>query len=419
MEVSIGVEASARKLVVIRPIIKAGSLAVILAAGIETTVLAQVPGFPTFGQGPQGAPPASFPGATPQFPPVATPAMPAPGAEGSPDQDISFFEPGKLVAQVGDQPIFYGEILGDLNQIVNSEMPDASETLKEARRRQLFQEFLPKMVEQKMVYVDFLLSVPKVEERLPEILEKLEGSFFQSEVPKLMERLKVEDQQAMEEKLREAGTSLRNVKRAWIESQIVSYHLSGKFTEEREVTHDQMLEYYRTHQEAFSFPARVRWEELMVRINGSTDPVVARRTLEEMGNEVVFGAPLDAVARRRSEGSTASQGGLHEWTKETEITDAALKQVLFSIRVGYLSDIIETPQGLWIVRVLEREPASVRAFRDVQTEIIDQIQMDRRKETVRAYLTELRTKVPVWTIMDGDSDSPPEGGPTVNTARRD
>lgn len=374
-----------------------------LAAWAMGTAAAQVPGFPAFGSGPQGPPPATFPGQSPQFPPVATPTMPAFGGEGAIEQDLSFFEPGKLVAQVGDQPIFYGEILGDLNQIVNSEMPDASEALKESRRRQLFGELLPKMVEQKMVYVDFLLSVPKVEERLPDILERLDANFYQSEMPKLMERLEVEDQRTLEEKLRVAGTSLRNVKRAWIESQIVSFHLGSKFVEEREVTHDQMLEYYRNNQEAFSFPARVRWEELVVRLDGSTDPVMARRTLEEMGNEVVFGAPLDAVARRRSQGTTASEGGLHEWTKETEITEQALKQVLFTIRIGFLSDIIETPQGLLIVRVLERESASTRAFRDVQTEIIEKIQLERRRENVRQYLTDLKAKVPVWTILDEET----------------
>ncbi|MCA9107293.1 MAG: peptidyl-prolyl cis-trans isomerase [Planctomycetales bacterium] len=378
--------------------------------GWATITAAQVPGFPAFGQGPQGPPSASFPGARPEVPPVATPSMPTaagPGGPINPEQDISFFEPGKLVARVGDQPVFYGEILGDLNQIVEAEMPTASPVIKEARRQQLFNELLPKIVEQKMVYVDFLQSTPQVEQRLPEIMDRLDSSFYSSELPKLMERLEVEDQRALEEKLRQYGSSLRNVKRAWIESQIVGFFLGNQFTEEREVTHQELLDYYRDHQEKYAFPARVRWEELVVRYDAFADRMDARRALEEMGNEVVFGAPLDAVARRRSQGPTASLGGTREWVKEEDVTDAALRRVLFSIRIGYLSDITETVDGLRIVRVIERESASVKAFRDVQSEITEQIQIDRRKAKINDYLNELKERVPVWTILDEPSESRP------------
>lgn len=335
------------------------------------------------------------------------PTAAGPGGPINPEQDISFFEPGKLVARVGDQPVFYGEILGDLNQIVEAEMPTASPVIKEARRQQLFNELLPKIVEQKMVYVDFLQSTPQVEQRLPEIMDRLDSSFYSSELPKLMERLEVEDQRALEEKLRQYGSSLRNVKRAWIESQIVGFFLGNQFTEEREVTHQELLDYYRDHQEKYAFPARVRWEELVVRYDAFADRMDARRALEEMGNEVVFGAPLDAVARRRSQGPTASLGGTREWVKEEDVTDAALRRVLFSIRIGYLSDITETVDGLRIVRVIERESASVKAFRDVQSEITEQIQIDRRKAKINDYLNELKERVPVWTILDEPSESRP------------
>ena len=395
----------------IRPILVAVALVALGAIRAE----AQVAGFPAFGQGPQGPAANQFPGPGTNLPAVSStlPAQAAPQAPSGQEPEIRFFEPGKLVAQVGDQPVFYGEILGDLNQVVENEMPDASPAIKEARRKQLFMQLLPRIVEQKMVYVDFLKTTPKVDERLPEILDRLEGNFYQSEMPKLMERLKVEDQRSLEEKLRAAGTSLRNIKEAWYESQIVSFHLGSRFTDNKEVTHQEMLDYYRDNQAKFSFPARVRWEELMVRFDNFADPAQARRALEEMGNEVVFGAPLDAVARRRSQGPTAGLGGIREWTKEEDIVDPVLKRVLFTVRVGYLSDIVESTDGLRIVRVLEREAASTKPFRDVQNEITEQIRMDRRKAVVEEYLEQLKERVPVWTILDEEATSGRSSSPAT------
>lgn len=441
-------------------LIGAGTL--LLAVVGPSEAAAQVPGFPAFGQGPQGPPPASLPGSptgslpgsgggfrAPGSPPAPSgPAVPggvgvpiqfgpAPGIPGSPtvpaappappvlpgsDLQLELFEPGKLVAQVGDQPIFYGEILGDLNQIVSREMPDASEFLKDARRKELFGQLLPKMVEQKMVYVDFTRTIPEADKRIPEIEKKLEEGFYGTELPALMKRIGAEDVQQLEEIMRGAGTSLRNVKRSWIEGQIVGFYLSQKFTDDREVTHQEMVDHYREHLSDFAFPARVRWEELMVRIDPNAPPEIALRTIEDMGNEVVFGAPFDAVARRRSQGPTASSGGRHDWTEEGKLEDKELERVLFTMRLDYLSDVIRSADGFRIVRVLEREQGGHRQFRDVQGEIRDAIKANRRKEQVSTYLEELRSNVPVWTILDESTPEPtgalPETAARRNSTRR-
>lgn len=376
---------------------------------------AQMPSFPPFDGRLPPAPGPSFPGqSSPAFSGGTTPVMGAPGNNaGAPTaggaEPQPFFERGKLVAQVGDQPIFYGEILGDLNQIVDREMPDASETLKDARRRELFEMMLPKLVEQKMVYVDFERNLPDLDKRLPEIMDRLEKSFYESEIPKLMKRTGVEDPRQLEARMIEAGTSMRNIKRAWKENQIVGFYLSEKFKEEREVTHEDMVEYYRSHLDKYSFPARVRWEELMVRLDAFPTPEEARRAIESMGNEVVFGAPFDAVARRSSQGSTAAAGGRYDWTNQGSIKDADLDRQLFTIPLGYLSDVVVGPDGFRIVRVLEREPGGHKAFRDVQREIKEAIQKERRQAQINEYLDKLKRDVPVWTIMDGEPQ--PMGSP--------
>ena len=358
-----------------------------MGSGSPVNPIGQDPYFP------RTAAPAGNPNFTP--PPQAAPAPNGVQTE----LPLELFEPGKLVARVGDLPIFYGEILGDLNQIVEQEMPDASDTIKDLRRKQLFRQLLPRMVEQKMVYADFLRNMPD-QSRLPEIMEQLDKGFFDSELANLMEKVGVSSAAELEQKLRSMGSSLRNVRQAWRESQVVGFYIGEKFKDKKEVTHQEMLDYYRDHLAEYEVPARVRWEQLMAGFDQFPNKADARRAIEAMGNEVVFGAPLDAVAKRQSQGPMASLGGQHDWTSQGSLINKQVEGELFRIPLNYLSDIIESEQGFHIVRVKERESAFTRPFVEVQTEIKEQILAADKKAKLKEFLETLEEEIPVWTILE-------------------
>ncbi|MEZ6079527.1 MAG: peptidylprolyl isomerase [Pirellulaceae bacterium] len=56
----------------------------------------------------------------------------------------------------------------------------------------------------------------------------------------------------------------------------------------------------------------------------------AEARIRELGNEVFFGKPFEAVAKQSSEGYTASDGGVYDWTtqgslKSKELDHAAVR----------------------------------------------------------------------------------------------
>lgn len=361
-------------------------------------------GVPAANGGPFFPRPNSTPvgGSFGQTPPLQTSPAATPAVQET--LDFELFEPGKLVAKVGDLPIFYGDVLGDLNQIVEQEMPDASNTLKDLRRKELFQQLLPRLIEQKTVYADFLRTMPD-QSRLTEINKQLDQGFYDSEMSRLMEKLDVPTPKEFDEKLKSMGTSSRNVRQAWRESQIVGFYLGEKFKEEREVTHQEMLDYYRDHIEDYTKPARVKWEQLMVRFDRFPSKVEARNAIIAMGNRVVFGAPLEAIAKRESQGPMAANGGQYEWTDAGSIEDKQLEQQLFTLRIQYLSDIIESAEGFHIVRVQEREAQVTRPFVEIQSDIKAQILAEDRKAKVDEFLETLKTEIPVWTLFDDEAEA--------------
>ena len=131
----------------------------------------------------------------------------------------------------------------------------------------------------------------------------------------------------------------------------------------------------------------------------------ALRTIEEMGNRVVYGARFDAVAKRESHGPNAADGGQYDWTSLDSLANKSIEKQLFKLPLRYLSDIIQTDDGYHIVRVQQREPGVAQPFVEVQTEIKTQILAADRKTKVDDFLETLQEEIPVWTIFDDEADA--------------
>jgi parvulin-like peptidyl-prolyl isomerase len=125
-----------------------------------------------------------------------------------------------------------------------------------------------------------------------------------------------------------------------------------------------------------------------------------------MGNAVWNGqASFAEVARERSQGPTAAQGGLRDWTSRGSLTSEEMDAAIFTLPVGQMSRIIEGPTGFHIVRVVERHEPTTKPFTEAQVEIREKIRKRKVDEQVKAFVAKLRATTPVWTIFDGP---PPE-----------
>jgi parvulin-like peptidyl-prolyl isomerase len=115
------------------------------------------------------------------------------------------------------------------------------------------------------------------------------------------------------------------------------------------------------------------------------------------------------VAKSRSEGPTASSGGVYDWTTKGSLALKKIDEAIFTLPVGELSAIIEDGDALHIVRVTERQEAGRTPFIEAQVEIRQKLVDQKRKAAVDEYLAKLRARTPVWTVFDdpsGDANSP-------------
>ena len=309
------------------------------------------------------------------------------------------FEPGKVLAIVGGEPIFVGDLLFDANQFLEKNAPGAPESARAELRPQIIQRMLPSYINQRLLLIDVKNGLPP-EADFDEIVENASKEFDKSALANLMEMAGANTPAEFDAQLRAQGSSLRTMRISWTTTQFVRAMMLDKVRSDVDVSHRELLDYYREHLDDYKNVARSKWEQIMVRFDRFESKDAARQAIVELGDKVVFGASLDGVAKKHSHGYAAHAGGQHDWTTRDSLVLKEIDHAIFTLPVGKLSDVIESKRGYHIVRVVERDDESVTSFRDAQIEIKKKIEGNRRVAAYESYLADLKRRIPVEIVED-------------------
>ena len=107
------------------------------------------------------------------------------------DESAVAFEAGKVVAIVGGEPIFVGDMLFEINQIVERYIKKAPEEVKARERQKMISQILPKFVEAKLLYHGMLSELPEGVD-IDEVLQQAASEFDSKAMPRMMESAGVE-----------------------------------------------------------------------------------------------------------------------------------------------------------------------------------------------------------------------------------
>jgi parvulin-like peptidyl-prolyl isomerase len=313
----------------------------------------------------------------------------------------------QMIARFNNQIVLACEVLWRVNHTIEVNQEKIPADQVDIVREQLLKRELAGLLDRKLIYDEFHRNVPP--ENLPRLQENLLEPFQEKEMPDLMKQLKVDTQRDLEQELARLGSSLADARRSFNERVIASEWIRSKVKVNEEVTPDEMLEYYQAHLSDYEYPAQARWEELMVRTERFADPRDAWAELAHMGNEVfrrnaarpVVGPAFAEVARAKSDGFTAEEGGLHDWTSKGALKATAIDRALFSLQIGQTSPILTSDEGFHIVRVLERKEAGREPFTEVQGKIRERLKEERFQAGIEQYLSKLRQDASIWTVYTG------------------
>ncbi len=325
----------------------------------------------------------------------------------------------KVVARIrNSEVILAGDIMPRVEEAFKHVSPHYDPAMHEQLREHLLRQLLQDVIDRKLIVADVKKGIPS--DKLPEFQKHIEQHFTRNVLPALMKEAKVKTEREFAEELKKRGSTLESVKQEFIEQALYQEWMKKEATDDEEVTHEEMLRYYYEHFDEYKYAAKARFETLHASFKKHRDRHEAWRLICALGNEVLRGRAFAEVAKSRSEGLHADRGGAWDWTTVGSLRSKTLDAAVFSQPVGTLGNVLEDKSGFTIVRVIERQEAGVKSFRDTQAEIRMKIKEERaekhRKEAVEKFLATNRPSA--WTIFDETPAVEQATAPSKQPARR-
>lgn len=146
--------------------------------------------------------------------------------------------------------------------------------------------------------------------------------------------------------------------------------------------------YYRLHPEAFDRPESRRLRHILITFDSSKGKNKATRLLDELRHKLRSAEQFAAAALTHSQCPTAMEGGLLGVVKRQQLY-AELEPSAFALNAGDISEVLESPVGLHLLRCDEILPSGMLLFAEVSAQIIERLTDKRRRDAQREWIKAL------------------------------
>jgi len=177
-----------------------------------------------------------------------------------------------------------------------------------------------------------------------------------------------------------------------------------QFAQQVVVEEADMERFYRRHLDRFDIPEQVRAAHILLRLATDAGEIMRqqkRQLAEKILAEAKAGKDFAQLARQYSDdpGSAGKGGDLGYFPRGTMVT--AFEEAAFSLRPGEVSDIVETPFGLHIIKCDGRIEAGIQPL----SEVADQVKAAVISEKSRAIAFEKAMDAYNVNRKDGNLDA--------------
>jgi parvulin-like peptidyl-prolyl isomerase len=190
-----------------------------------------------------------------------------------------------------------------------------------------------------------------------------------------------------------------------------------------EPSDEQVRAYYEQNQEGFTQPPAIRTSHILIKFPGNPrdpgyvppgDDVKAglKKQAEAVLAMVEGGADFAETAKTHSQGPRAPNGGDLDFNPRGQMVPE-YDNVAWAMKVGEISDIVETVFGYHIIKVTDTREGTVQPFEEVGDSIRQQMTQERFAAALTNLLEQLRKDAKIEIVGAAAPAAPPVSIPST------
>jgi peptidyl-prolyl cis-trans isomerase C len=160
-----------------------------------------------------------------------------------------------------------------------------------------------------------------------------------------------------------------------------------------EVSDAEAKAFYDENKEDFNMPEEVQASHILIKVAPTATPeekAAAKAKIDGLLKKAKAGGDFTALAKENSEDPSAkvNSGDLGFFDKGKmvkEFSDAA-----FAMKVGQVSDVVETQFGYHIIKVTDHKPGGMTSFDKAKPDIVKQLQDKKKNEKFKQLIESVK-----------------------------
>ena len=160
------------------------------------------------------------------------------------------------------------------------------------------------------------------------------------------------------------------------------------------VTKKEIDEYYKAHKDEYNAPPEVRLQQILLLTPAEASPQDVeqiRERAEQIRGAIEQGEDFNAMVKNYSQDATAATGGDMGVFRQGELF-SALDEAAFTLMVGEVSPVIQTPKGFHIIRVLDKKDRKQMTEEERRDEIDALLYNQKVESAIKKWIKELKKK---------------------------
>ncbi|MGD0627164.1 MAG: peptidylprolyl isomerase [Thermodesulfobacteriota bacterium] len=160
------------------------------------------------------------------------------------------------------------------------------------------------------------------------------------------------------------------------------------------IKEEDLRKTYSQNLKGYTDPLEVKVQQIFLPIpQWATEEQITtiRKEAQSILGKARQGEDFAQLAVNYSKGPEASEGGVLGFFKPKELRPE-LEEAAFKLKPGELSDLIKSPEGFHILRVMERKGGEPKPFAEVQDKIRDEMVQAEGERQFREWMKALRAK---------------------------
>ena len=196
----------------------------------------------------------------------------------------------------------------------------------------------------------------------------------------------------LQEMLKREGRTLESYKNHIRDQILVSKITQFEIGNRVKVSEKSIIKYYKKNQKEFWEEGKVRTRHILfISERGSSENRrrAKLRQAKKVLSEIRKGSDFSKLAIKYSEDVSASSGGDVGFVKRGKMV-REFEEMVFSLKPGQISDIVETEYGYHIIKVDEVLPGKTLTLKDVKNRIHKILSMQKQKQVYDDWINELK-----------------------------